>query len=66
MRTPAFLRNVAIVAGQTHESLERMHAELVITPRAEHIGLTDWKALPHVVDLGRHAPHEALDADPEC
>jgi predicted acylesterase/phospholipase RssA len=65
MRTPAFLRNVPILAGQTDESLERMHADFVITPRVEYLGLMDWRALPHVVDLGRRAAREALGADPE-
>jgi hypothetical protein len=64
MRTAAFLRNVPILVG-LDESLERVHADLVITPRVEHIGLMDWKALPRVVDLGWWAAREALEADPE-
>jgi predicted acylesterase/phospholipase RssA len=38
----------------------RMHADLVITPQTDGIGLMDWKALPHVVELGRRAAREAL------
>jgi NTE family protein len=42
----------------------RVHSDLVITPHVEQIGLMDWKALPHVVELGRQAAREALQADP--
>jgi hypothetical protein len=43
----------------------RLHADLVITPRVEQIGLMDWKALPRAAELGRRAAREALEADPE-
>jgi predicted acylesterase/phospholipase RssA len=43
----------------------RLHADLVITPRVERVGLMDWKAFPHVMELGRQAAREALEANPE-
>jgi predicted acylesterase/phospholipase RssA/CRP-like cAMP-binding protein len=43
----------------------RLHSDLVITPKVEQIGLMDWKALPRVVELGRRAARDALEADPE-
>jgi predicted acylesterase/phospholipase RssA len=43
----------------------RLHSDLVITPHVEQIGLMDWKALPRVVELGRRAAREALQANPE-
>jgi NTE family protein len=42
----------------------RLHADLFIGPRVEGIGLMDWKALPRVVELGRQAAREALEASP--
>jgi NTE family protein len=42
----------------------RLHADLVITPAVDGIGLMDWKALPRVVELGREAGRAALDAHP--
>ena len=42
----------------------RLHADLMIGPRVDGIGLMDWKAFPRVVELGRQAAREALDANP--
>jgi len=38
----------------------RLHADLVITPRVDGIGLVDWKSLERVRELGRQAASEAL------
>jgi NTE family protein len=46
-------------------SAARLHADLVITPQVEGIGLMDWKALPRVAELGRRAAREALAAHPD-
>jgi predicted acylesterase/phospholipase RssA/CRP-like cAMP-binding protein len=43
----------------------RLHADLVITPDVDGIGLLDWKAFPRVVEIGRRAAHQALDTDPD-
>ena len=42
----------------------RLHADVVITPDVEGIGLMDWDALARVRELGRVAAREALSADP--
>jgi predicted acylesterase/phospholipase RssA/CRP-like cAMP-binding protein len=38
------------------------HADLVIAPRVEGIGILDWKQLPRTLELGRIAAREALEA----
>ncbi len=43
----------------------RLHADLLITPQVEGIGLMEWKALPRAVELGRRAAREALAAHPD-
>jgi NTE family protein len=50
-----------ITAGSSDTvTAARMHADLVITPQTEGIGLMDWKVMPRVVELGRRAAREAL------
>jgi hypothetical protein len=61
MRSAAFLRNVPILAGLPDELLERLAGQV----NDVLVGLTDWKALPRVVELGRRAARDALEADPE-
>jgi predicted acylesterase/phospholipase RssA len=43
----------------------RLHADLVISPRVEGVGLLEWKALDRVRELGRQAAREALAASPD-
>ena len=43
----------------------RLHADLVITPRVEGIGMMEWKALERVRELGREAARDALAANPD-
>jgi predicted acylesterase/phospholipase RssA len=43
----------------------RLHADVVITPGVEGIGLMDWGALARARELGRVAAREALIADPD-
>lgn len=38
------------------------HADLVISPRVEGIGILDWSQLPRAVEIGRCAAREALEA----
>jgi NTE family protein len=38
------------------------HADLVISPRVEGIGILDWRQLPRAVEIGRRAAREALEA----
>jgi NTE family protein len=42
-----------------------LHADLLITPEVEGIGLMDWKAIDHARELGRRAAREALADKPE-
>ena len=42
----------------------RLHADLVITPPVDGIGLMEWGAIDRVRELGRRAAREALAADP--
>ena len=53
------MRTVTVGSSDT-VAAARVHADLVITPPDE-IGLIDWKALPRVVELGRHAARAALN-----
>jgi len=43
----------------------RLHADLVITPHVDGIGLMEWGAIDRARELGRRAAREALAADPE-
>ena len=43
----------------------RLHAELVITPQVDGVGLLEWGAIKRVRELGREAARQALAADPE-
>lgn len=54
-----------LVGSSDTVAAARVHADLVITPKTEGIGLMDWEALPRVVELGRRAAREALAADPD-
>ena len=58
------LRTVTV--GSTDTVAEaRAHADLVIAPRVDGVGLMEWKALGRVRELGRRAAREALAADPD-
>jgi NTE family protein len=43
----------------------RIHADLVIAPQVDGIGLMDWNALPRVRELGRKAARETLARHPD-
>jgi predicted acylesterase/phospholipase RssA len=43
----------------------RLHADFVIAPPVDAIGLMDWKALGLVVEAGRQAARELLAANPD-
>ena len=38
----------------------RRHADVVISPEVDGVGLMDWKRLDAVREMGRRAAHEAL------
>jgi NTE family protein len=58
------VRTVAVGSTDTVAAARR-HADLVISPAVEGIGLMDWKALPRAVELGRRAAREALATKPD-
>lgn len=43
----------------------RLHADLVITPRVDGVGLMDFDALSRVREIGREAARAALEAHPD-
>jgi predicted acylesterase/phospholipase RssA/CRP-like cAMP-binding protein len=43
----------------------RLHADLVIAPEVEGVGMMEWRALDPVRELGRAAARRALAADPD-
>jgi predicted acylesterase/phospholipase RssA/CRP-like cAMP-binding protein len=57
------VRTVTVGSSDT-VSAARLHADLVVSPRVDQIGLLDWKSLPRAVELGRQAVREAFAADP--
>jgi NTE family protein len=64
---PRFAETIVrtMLVGSTNAvAAARQHADLVITPAIEGIGLLDWKAIDRMRELGRDAARRALDADP--
>jgi NTE family protein len=43
----------------------RIHADLVITPQVDAIGLMEWRAIARARELGRDAARKVLAADPD-
>jgi NTE family protein len=43
----------------------RLHADLVITPQVDGIGLMEWRSIARAREIGRDAARKALAADPE-
>jgi predicted acylesterase/phospholipase RssA/CRP-like cAMP-binding protein len=43
----------------------REHADMVISPSVEGVGLLDWRSIARMRELGRRAAEETLDAEPE-
>ncbi|HEV2923017.1 MAG TPA: patatin-like phospholipase family protein [Solirubrobacteraceae bacterium] len=58
------VRTVTVGSSDT-VAAARLHADLVITPQVDDVGLMDWKSLPRVRELGRQAARDALAAHPE-
>jgi len=55
------LRTLTLGSADTVAGALR-HADLVIAPRVEGVGMLDWKSLDRVREIGRSAAREALDA----
>ncbi len=58
------VRTVTVGSNDT-VAAARLHADLVITPRVDDVGMLEWKAMARVVERGRQATREALSADRE-
>ena len=58
------LRTLTVGSIDTLE-VAHLHADLVISPEIEGIGLLEWKAIGAAVELGRRAAREALAANPD-
>jgi NTE family protein len=43
----------------------RLHADLVITPQVDGIGLMEWRSIARAREIGRDATRKALAADPD-
>jgi predicted acylesterase/phospholipase RssA len=57
------IRTVTVGSSDTAEAARR-HADLVIQPRVEGVGLLDWLQLDRVVEAGRVAARRALEKPP--
>ena len=55
------LRTLTIGSADTVQAAAR-HADLLIAPRVEGVGMLDWKSLDRVREIGRAAAREALAA----
>lgn len=52
-----------VMAGSSDTiAAARLHADLVIAPEVEGIGLMDWKAIEHAREIGRRAARAALES----
>jgi NTE family protein len=57
------VRTVTVGSSDTAEAARR-HADLVIQPRVEGVGLLDWRQLDAVVETGRAAARRVLENPP--
>jgi predicted acylesterase/phospholipase RssA len=62
--TETLVRTLTVGSVDTVASA-RLHADLVITPQVDGIGLMEWRAIARVRELGRQATRAALAADPD-
>ncbi len=56
------LRTLTVGSADT-VAAARLHADLVITPNVDGIGLMEWRAIAHARERGRDAARQALAAD---
>jgi NTE family protein len=55
-----------VMVGSSDTAAEaRLHADLLITPEVEKIGLMDWKSIDLTRELGRRAARDALASSPQ-
>ena len=58
------MRTLTLASADTAAAALR-HADVVIAPRVEGVGMLEWKQLDRVREIGRQAAREALDAAQE-
>lgn len=57
------VRTITVGSADTVEAA-RLHADVVIQPQVEGVGMLDWRELERVVDAGRVAARSALEDAP--
>jgi len=57
------LQTLAVGSNDTATAARR-HADVVITPAVDGVGLLDWHQLPGMREAGRRAVHHLLEQDP--
>ena len=57
------VRTVTVGSSDTAEAARR-HADLLIQPQVEGVGILDWRQLDRVVEKGREAARRALESPP--
>jgi NTE family protein len=57
------VRTVTVGSADTAEAARR-HADLVIQPRVDGVGMLDWRQLERVIHAGREAARGALQSNP--
>ena len=60
------MTRVLLLASSNTSDAARRHAQLVITPRNEGMGLLEFHQLDRACEAGRRAVHEALERTPEA
>jgi NTE family protein len=59
------LQTLALASNDTVTAARR-HADVVITPAVERVGLLDWNQLSQMRELGRNAVRQLLERDPDA
>jgi predicted acylesterase/phospholipase RssA/CRP-like cAMP-binding protein len=62
---PETLVRTLMVGSVDTVTAARLHADLVITPQVDGVGLLEWGAIDRVREQGREAARQALAADPD-
>ncbi len=60
-RLPETILRTIALGGADTVAAARQHADVVISPQVDGIGLLDWKQLPRTRELGREAARAALE-----
>jgi NTE family protein len=60
-RLPETILRTIALGGADTVAAAMQHADIVISPKVEGIGLLDWQQLPHAREVGREAARAALE-----